>query len=376
MRPYLLILCLLVSQFVLAQTNFSAVWSFNSTTGGSSNHPNIGTGGADLVGVGVSNLANAAYVTGVSQQAINVINWSSTGGCNFGEYVAVTVQPQNSQRMTVNSVSFFVNHSVSAMGNTGPQIIRVRCSIDGYANDLTQQSVSTTFQTVSIGLGSTYANLTGSVTFRIHGCPPSGGGALRLDELTINGTVTTAPLPVSLLYFRAQPQPATADRNNRVMLSWATTWERDADHFEVQRSRSLSEFGTIGQLPARGTTNTRQLYDFSDDWPDSGTTYYQLRQVDKDGTATYSNVVASVLDDSAPTLSVLESKTPGTIRVRGRNLSDAVFSVVSMTGRVMSIETRTEADGSIQLTGPLGAGLYVVRAEAGGSILVQRALIW
>lgn len=376
MRPYLLILCLLANQLVLAQANFSAVWTFDNTTGGSSSHPNISVDGADLVGVNVPALATAVYATGVNGRAINILSWSQTGGgCNFGEYVAVTVAPQNGQRMTLTSISFFVNHSVSDAGNTGPQSVRVRSSLNGYGSDLVQRSVSTNFQNVNVSLGNEYRNLSGPVTFRIHACQPNGGGALRLDQLVINGTVTVTPLSVSLLYFRAQPQSTTVDRANRVILSWATTWERDADRFEIQRGRDLTEFGTIGTLPARGTTDSRQLYDFADDWPDGGTSYYRLRQVDRDGTATYSNVVAAVLDDQTPSLSVLEPDMPGSIRVRGRNLTGVTFSVVSSLGQVMPVRVVSESDGAFLLEGSLPAGLYVVRAGVEGKWLAQRALV-
>ena len=368
MRPYLLILCLLVGQLALAQNPFSATWTFDNTTGGSASHPNVGTGGANLVGVVLNNLV--PYVSGQNNLAASIGGWSETGGCNFNEYVQILVQPLNGQSISLNSLSFFTSRSAS-----GPPTLRVRSSIDGFNSDITQLTNSTSFQMVSVGLGGAYANRTGSISFRIHACPPHSGGTLRLDQLIINGTITAMPLPVSLLYFRAQPQPTTADRNNRVTLSWATSWERDADRFEVQRSRSLSEFGTIGHLPARGTTDTRQLYTFSDEWPDSGITYYRLRQVDSDGTATYSNIVAAVLDDSTPTLSVLESDLPGTIRVRGRNLVGAVFSVVSMAGRVIPVRVQTEADGSIRLHGSFIAGLYIIRAEVDQKRLTQRALV-
>ncbi|MCY7358384.1 MAG: hypothetical protein LH609_13170 [Rudanella sp.] len=325
---------------------------------------------ASFVGVAPANFG--PYVVGQSGQAVNLDNWS-TSTCNRGEYASVTVQPTSGKTMTLNQLSFFFARSVA-----GPVQISMRSSADNFGSDIYTGTATENppYQQAVIGLsGGAYTNQSGPVTFRIYGCPPQGAGTLRLDEIVVSGVLPQFPLPVYLLYFRAQSQPATADRANRVTLSWATTWERDADYFEVQRSRSLSEFGTIGQLPARGTTNTRQLYDFSDDWPDSGTTYYRLRQVDTDGTATYSNIVAAVLDDNTPTLSVLDSETPGTIRVRGRNLTGATFSVVSMTGQAIPIETRTETDGSIQLTGPLGVGLYVVLAEVDGTKLAQRALV-
>lgn len=368
MRPYLFILCFLARQASFAQVSFSATWTFDNTTAGGASHPNIGTGGADLVGVVLNNLSS--YVTGQSGQAANIGGWSQTGGCNLSEFVQVTVSPLNGQRMTLNNLSFFVSRSGS-----GPPTVRVRSNIDGFNSDITQLTTAESFQDVSVGLGGDFANRTGSVSFRIYACPPHTGGTIRLDQLTVNGTVTVTPLPVSLLYFRAQPQPATAGRANRIALSWATTWEQDANRFEVQRSRDGTEFGTIGQLPARGTTDSRQVYTFSDDWPDAGTTYYRLRQVDHDGTATYSNVVTAVLDDEMLPFFVAISEEPGSARIRGRNLSGATFSVVSMTGHFIPVRETRQPDGAIQLSGNWSAGLYLIRADVANKRLVQRVLM-
>lgn len=285
----------------------------------------------------------------------------------MNEWVEVGVQPVNGQTMTVTQLSFFFNRS-----NSGPTQIRVRSSVNNFGSDIYSQAVTDGFQQAVINLsGSAYTNQSGGIRFRITACQNAAtGGALRLDELVINGTVTVTPLPVSLLYFRAQPQP-----DNRVTLAWATTWERDADRFEIQRGRNLSEFGTIGQVSARGTTDSRQLYTFSDDWPDGGTTYYRLRQVDHDGSFNYSDIVAAVLDDETPTLQLQETGLPNLVRLKGRNLGGATFSVISPTGQLVPVNVRPESDGAIGLEGNFGAGIYLIRVDVRSSRLTQRALV-
>ena len=370
MRPYLLILCLLGGQLALAQDPFTVRWSFEGNANGTTSVLYITAGAAGFVGVAPNGFG--PYTPGASGQAVNVDNWSTTT-CNRGEYVTITVQPNRGKTMTLNQLSFFF-----ARSSSGPNTVSVRSSVNNFGSDIFTGTATENppYQQASVGLsGGAYTNQTGPITFRIYGCPPQGAGTLRLDEIVISGVLPQFALPVSLLYFRAQPQPTTADHANRTTLSWATTWERDAAYFEVQRSRSLREFGTIGQIAARGTTDTRQVYNFSDDWPDGGTTYYRLRQVDTDQTTTYSNIVAAVLDDNTPTMNVLDSEISGIIRVRGRNLTDARFSVVSMTGRVVDVALQTEANGTIELRGVFPVGLYLVRAETGNTQLVQRAFV-
>jgi hypothetical protein len=365
MRPYLFILCLLANQLVLAQDPFSVRWSFDGNPNGSTSVLYITANPASFVGVAPNNLG--PYTPGASGQAVNLDNWS-TSSCNRGEYVSVTVQPNRGQTMTLNQLSFFF-----ARSSSGPNTVSVRSSADGFSNDIFTGTATENppYQQAAIGLsGGAYTNQSGPVTFRIYGCPPQGSGTLRLDEVVISGVLPQFPLPVSLLYFRAQPQP-----DNRVTLAWATTWEREADRFEIQRGRNLSEFGTIGQVSARGTTDSRQLYTFSDDWPDGGTTYYRLRQVDHDGSFTYSDPVAAVLDDETPTLQILETGLPNLIRLKGRNLSEATFSVISATGQLVPVNVRPESDGAIGLEGNFRPGVYLVQADVRNSRLTQRALV-
>jgi hypothetical protein len=84
---------------------------------------------------------------------------------------------------------------------------------------------------------------------------------------------------------------AQAVRNNDALLKWATASEQHNDHFEVERSFDGTSFTTIGQVAGHGTTSAASAYTFTDTGVAAkaiGTVYYRLRQVDTDGTATYS----------------------------------------------------------------------------------------
>ncbi|MEO8822978.1 MAG: T9SS type A sorting domain-containing protein [Ginsengibacter sp.] len=79
--------------------------------------------------------------------------------------------------------------------------------------------------------------------------------------------------------------------NKRGLLSWTTTNEVSSDHFEIQRSSGNTDFKTIGNVKAKGTTSQSNDYTFTDYLPQDGNNYYRLKQVDKSGKAFYSSVV-------------------------------------------------------------------------------------
>lgn len=365
-----LIVSLLFSIFgaiLQAQTPFTVTWSFDGNTGASSSNPNVSGGGAVTNGVNFAGVGT--YVAGAIGQAVNVQHWSTTG-CDNNEFVQFTIQPLNGEKITIAQLSFYYSRSAA-----GPHQLKVKASIDGFAANLIDQGVADGFQQVVINLsGGAYTNQSGSISFRVMACNADNtGGTLRLDNVVISGAVTQTPLPVELLYFRAQLQ------HKAVLLLWATAWERNADRFLVQRSRDLREFLTITSLSAIGESGQNQQYSFMDQWPDVGATYYRLRQVDRDGSFSDSKAVAVVLDDDTPELAVLTNPSSDRqIRVVLRNMPEPVFRLLDLTGQEVPCQAYRQADGTwiVQIIQSLEPKVYVLQAQSGALRFVQRVMIY
>jgi hypothetical protein len=123
---------------------------------------------------------------------------------------------------------------------------------------------------------------TTSYSLQVTTTDANGGTSLAPVTFTLGAT----PLPVSLTEFTAQ---AVANRD--ALLSWHTASEQHNDHFEVERSFDGTSFTKLGQVAGHGTTSAASAYTFTDAGvaaQATGPVYYRLRQVDLDGTATYS----------------------------------------------------------------------------------------
>jgi len=75
-----------------------------------------------------------------------------------------------------------------------------------------------------------------------------------------------------------------------VVLNWTTATEVNNQGFEVQRSIDGLNFNNIGFVPGFGTTTEPKSYSHTDQSVTSGTYYYRLKQIDYDGSFTYSDV--------------------------------------------------------------------------------------
>jgi len=197
--------------------------------------------------------------------------------------------------------------------------------------------------------------------------PFNGRGAISGPNI-----FTVSGLPVNLVSFTAKPQ------GEHVQINWETTWEQNADAFEIQRSQDLGEFTTVGKVAANGNTDQHQYYGFTDQWPLAGISYYRLKQIDQDGQVALSKVQSVVMDELTPSMELLENPTDGqSIRVAVRNLAGATYQLITMTGRELAVTINYLPNATLMITPtqPLSSGIYVLRALAGGKQLAQKILV-
>ncbi len=110
--------------------------------------------------------------------------------------------------------------------------------------------------------------------------------------------------------------PVTLDKftatltNTGVACTWQTLQEVNLDHFEIERSVDAINYIVAGKVKATGDSHQSLTYSFSDRVLDNfpiGKIYYRLRNIDKDGSSTYSNVASVVYNKL---LSIVVSPNP------------------------------------------------------------------
>jgi len=149
-------------------------------------------------------------------------------------------------------------------------------------------------------------NLQGKAQWRVDGIPVitqnvsinhTTNPILSLEDGTAiacwsNGDVYAAKfggtdglLPVSLISFTATLQ------KNTTLLQWATAQEINSSYFEVQHADNSLQFTNLVTVQASGNVNTQHSYSTVDPNPVTGINYYRLKEVNKDGSFVYSNIV-------------------------------------------------------------------------------------
>ena len=92
-------------------------------------------------------------------------------------------------------------------------------------------------------------------------------------------------VPVELISFTANFQ------QGKISLNWSTSTEKNNYGFEIQRSNDNLAFVKIGFITGNGTVTEKKDYSLVDGNINAKKYYYRLKQIDLDGTFTYSNVI-------------------------------------------------------------------------------------
>ncbi|MBH8558496.1 FG-GAP-like repeat-containing protein [Hymenobacter negativus] len=174
-------------------------------------------------------------------------------------------------------------------------------------------------------------------------------------------TSAATPLPVVLTRFAATGP--TGHGPAAVRLAWATASEQNSQAFEVERSTNGVAFATIGTVTAAGTSSTARAYELLDAKlpADAALLYYRLRQMDLDGTFSYSPVRTVALVGAATGVGLFPNPTTSGATLLGAQPGTAV-TVYDALGRPVATAT-ADASGTAALTLPVGlpAGVYLVR---------------
>ncbi|MFT5747139.1 MAG: cytochrome c peroxidase [Paraglaciecola sp.] len=109
-------------------------------------------------------------------------------------------------------------------------------------------------------------------------------GNVLVNDLKFSDPFDSA-LPIELLSFTLR-----LNEKKEAILDWSTSYEMNTDEFIIQKSEAGHSFENIGQIAAKGESNTIQDYSFLDKNPYQGLTYYRFQQLDLDGTSTYSDI--------------------------------------------------------------------------------------
>ena len=176
------------------------------------------------------------------------------------------------------------------------------------------------------------------------------------------------PAPVSFITFRAKP----IDEKS-VALNWATASEENNDYFSIEHSLNGRDFVELEKVYGAGTTFETQHYQYLHKEAMSGSNYYRLRQVDFDGTYSFSEIEVVVLRDQSelsvqPTLAQQEIQ----ISINDGLIGGGGLEIINWLGQVVRVKNISDKNNFTIDVSDLEKGHYIVRMNSKAGVTASR----
>jgi hypothetical protein len=344
----------------------------NGNTGGCPNNGNSGAGGD---GGGIVYIAAGTLVGGGQSITSNGVNGGfgngdGGGGGGAGGLIIMDVTTYSGTlTLTANggnggSTSGFGGNRCYGPGGGGAGGAILSDGVLG-------GGVSTALNGGSAGLVTSSSNAcNGTSTTATAGSAGSVTATFTMPMGTTDpasGCITIAD--VEFMAVKAQQQFSD------VLVSWSTARESGNARFEIERSNSLDEeFTQIGTTPGALNSTSVKDYSFTDAHPVQGRAYYRIRQVDTDGSSSYSEIAMVNYTSQLQFIQNVHpnpagSNTGVTVEFELPREVTAEISLMDATGRLVASHQMEGQAGSnsfnLSLAG-VADGLYFVVVSGAG----------
>src|SRR5690606_5372194 len=172
-----------------------------------------------------------------------------------------------------------------------------------------------------------------------------------------------------------------------IRLDWTTATELNNSGFEIEKRITKDEtsepWEKIGFVNGQGTSTEIHNYSFVDENPETGKSYYRLKQIDFDGTYTYSNIAE--VDFVLPVQYSLEQNYPNPfnpVTSIKYAISDKQFvqlKIFDVIGNeVATLVDREQPAGNYEIVfdaSGFSSGVYFYKITAGNFIETKKMVL-
>lgn len=332
-------------------------------------------------GVGFDNYGNTGYVqlsatSMVQKQVKNNDTYTFPIG-NANYYLPATLKALPGGGNATFSVGVFQGATNNAMPN-GQAISKapivdavwtVNSSINKNVNlnfgwqSALEGAVFTTLSNSQIGIASTTQGNVWSKTVNGNANKNSQKFAANSIQLSSTGTNAFAIAQINTILPVVSRNFTAVNLNEQVKLSWAATATSLNSVFEVERSAEMNgKFEKIASIYAKQTGEAN--YDFADQHPLKGESYYRVKIIDENGNINYTKTIRITLNASQLSIDNLYP-TAGNgmvnLLISSSRNTQIQLTVVDLSGRTASAQTISVSTGSrtysLDMT-KLAAGQY------------------
>lgn len=163
-----------------------------------------------------------------------------------------------------------------------------------------------------------------------------------------------------------------SDMETKVALSWATNSEKNTNHIFVERSLDGVKWTSVSKIKAAENSDHLLYYEFYDETPVKGTSYYRLKIQDLDGLVEYSGTKVVERTGKEVFAIVYPNASLGLLNLAfSYNVNEVVYEIFDASGKQVVIIGEVVSEEKIVLdVSDLAKGVYTVNIKSNeGKIL-------
>ncbi len=278
--------------------------------------------------------ASAGYAGASGTQNAGAAAFTGSLNTSTSTYFEVTFTPASGYRISISNLV-----AGSRSTTTGPQLLTVRSSLDGYIANLSTATVANNSAWALAPFGA-FALTTGAVdvpiTLRIFSSNGTGVPAIntanwRIDDLAISYAVAVAPITFKSF---------TGIRNNTgVQLKWTTSQESNMKNYTLEKSTNGVNYFPIAIINANNAAEN--TYQFVDVNVGVSASLYRIKITGNEGKISYSTIVriSGEANDAKLTIYPTVSNAKITADFYAPKSTTASIVIIDAIGKVINQQT-------------------------------------
>ena len=178
-------------------------------------------------------------------------------------------------------------------------------------------------------------------------------------------------LPVSWLYMYCKRLTEQS-----VMLNWGTGMEQNSKEFVIQRKTGSSQYTDIARVASAGNSYEPMHYRFIDQQAPATATQYRIKQIDADGTESFSSIcVSNAAGYDEQNILVMPVPADRELHVALQGFNEAFkCTLIDASGKVV-LQTESSQSATTLPTHNLAPGIYILQLSAPGLLKYEKVLI-
>lgn len=178
------------------------------------------------------------------------------------------------------------------------------------------------------------------------------------------------PLPVDLIQYQVYP-----NSNYEALNDWTVSNEENINYYEIEKSRNGTDWEVLAQLNRIDDMLEEHSYEYIDQNPYNGTSYYRLTEYDNDGGIGYQGIRPFHIKSKVE-LHAFPNPSKGNLNILIKGditLVETVFITNSLGQKILN---KSNVDKAIMQVQDLPQGFYsIILEKKDGDKIVQKLII-